>query len=50
MEVMITEKMAEVLKHLRYDKETNTILADCNFSANPEKKEGAPLEEAPQCD
>ena len=38
MENRITEEMMEVLKRLRYDKETDTIVADCNLSCRAPKR------------
>lgn len=31
IEKAITPEMAEVLEHMRYDKETDTILVDCDL-------------------
>lgn len=44
MDNRITEEMMEVLKRLRYDKETDTIVADCNFSCCAPKS-GVPQRE-----
>lgn len=34
IEKAITPEMAEVLEHMRYDKETDAILVDCDCSMN----------------
>lgn len=39
MDNRITEEMMEVLKRLRYDKETDTIVADSNLSCRAPKRD-----------
>ena len=48
MDNRITEEMMEVLKRLRYDKETDTIIADCNFSCSAPKSDVPMREQRPQ--